>query len=36
MRSEVFENLTLSDYKKSESDNGFPKDSLFELSNYSL
>ena len=33
---EVFENLTLSDYKKSESDNGFPKDSLFELSNYSL
>lgn len=33
---EVFENLTLSDYKKSESDYGFPEDSLFELSNYSL
>lgn len=33
---EVFENLTLSDYKKSESDYGFPEYSLFELSNYSL
>ena len=33
---EVFENLSLSDYKKSESDNGFPEDSLFDLSNYSL
>ena len=33
---EVFEGLSLSDYMKSESDNGFPEDSIFELSNYGL
>ena len=33
---EVFEGLSLSSYMKSESDNGFPEDSIFELSNYGL
>ena len=33
---EVFEGLSLSSYMKSESDYGFPQDSIFELSNYSL
>lgn len=33
---EVFEGLSLSSYMKSESDSGFPQDSIFELSNYSL
>jgi hypothetical protein len=33
---EVFEGLSLSDYMKSESENMFPQDSIFELSNYSL
>jgi len=33
---EVIGGLSLSEYMKSESENRFPQDSIFELSNYSL
>ncbi len=33
---EVIGGLSLSEYMKSESENMFPQDSIFELSNYSL
>ena len=33
---EVIEDLSLSDYMKSESSNTFPKDSIFEMNNYNI